>query len=103
MNRRAAEDRAILAPAGPVTLRLGHRLCRVEGQVRGIARVIRDERDCAEVLQQITAARRALDEVALALFEAHVRRQVTASAHGTHESDVVADIMAPVSRLVRSR
>lgn len=86
-----------------MTLRLGHRLCRVEGQVRGIARTIRDERDCAEVLQQITAARRALDEVALALLEDHVRRHVGVPDGGAGERDLVAEVMAPVSRFQRSR
>ena len=94
----------VVAPREPLTtLRLTLRLSRVEGQIRGIARMLGEDRDCAEILQQLTAARRALDEVALALLEAHVRRHMDVPDAGAGERDVAAEVMAPVSRLVRSR
>jgi DNA-binding FrmR family transcriptional regulator len=44
------------------------RLRRVEGQVKGVQRMLEEERDCAEIIQQIAAARSALDRVALDLI-----------------------------------
>ena len=52
------------------------RLRRVEGQVRGIAGMVEDERYCIDVLQQISAAQAALDKVAIALVNDHVRHCV---------------------------
>lgn len=107
MSRHADEGAPILAPDEPAALRLSHRLCRVEGQVRGIGRMICNKRGCTEVLQQLAAAQRALDEVALALLEAEVRRHVAALAAGPWKpesmEDIVPQVMAAVSRLVRSR
>jgi DNA-binding FrmR family transcriptional regulator len=50
------------------------RLARVEGQVRGISRMVEDERYCIDVVTQINAVRAALDKIALGLVDAHVRR-----------------------------
>jgi len=52
------------------------RLRKVEGQVRGIARMVEDDRYCIEVLTQVSAVTRALHEVALGLLDDHVRHCV---------------------------
>jgi DNA-binding FrmR family transcriptional regulator len=49
------------------------RLARVEGQVRGVSRMVEDERYCIEIVTQINAARAALDKIALGLVDDHVR------------------------------
>jgi DNA-binding FrmR family transcriptional regulator len=49
------------------------RLARVEGQVRGVSRMIDEERYCIDVVTQINAARAALDKIALGLVDDHVR------------------------------
>ena len=53
----------------------GHlaRLARIEGQIRGVTRMVEDDRYCIEVLTQISAINRALQEVALGLLDDHVR------------------------------
>ncbi|MFF4548427.1 metal-sensitive transcriptional regulator [Streptomyces sp. NPDC001435] len=56
------------------------RLNKIEGQIRGISRMVTDDRYCIDVLTQITAARRALQEVALGLLDDHVRGCVTNAA-----------------------
>ncbi|MFB7171905.1 metal-sensitive transcriptional regulator [Streptomyces sp. NPDC056254] len=56
------------------------RLHKVEGQVRGIARMVDDDRYCLDVLTQISAVNRALQEVALGLLDDHVRHCVTDAA-----------------------
>lgn len=48
------------------------RLSRVEGQIRGIRRMIQEPRLCIEILQQLSAAEAALNRVSLAIFRAHV-------------------------------
>jgi CsoR family transcriptional regulator, copper-sensing transcriptional repressor len=52
------------------------RLRKVEGQVRGIAKMVDDDRYCIEVLTQVSAVTRALQEVALGLLDDHVRHCV---------------------------
>ncbi len=49
------------------------RLARIEGQVRGIARMVDDERYCIDVLTQIGAIQAALDKVSLGLLDGHAR------------------------------
>jgi CsoR family transcriptional regulator, copper-sensing transcriptional repressor len=49
------------------------RLAHVEGQVRGVARMVEDDRYCIDVVTQINAARAALDKIALGLVDHHVR------------------------------
>ncbi|WAZ26657.1 metal-sensitive transcriptional regulator [Streptomyces cinnabarinus] len=56
------------------------RLSKIEGQIRGISRMVTGDRYCIDVLTQITAASRALQEVALSLLDDHVRGCVTGAA-----------------------
>jgi len=56
----------------PATLHLIHRLHRIEGQVRGIAKMVERDAYCIDVLTQVSAASRALQGVALALLEDHM-------------------------------
>jgi CsoR family transcriptional regulator, copper-sensing transcriptional repressor len=56
------------------------RLRKVEGQVRGIARMVGDDRYCIDVLTQVSAVTRALQEVALGLLDDHVRHCVLDAA-----------------------
>jgi len=60
------------------------RIRRIEGQVSGIRKMIAEERDCLEVLQQITAVRRALESLALVILEAHIREHLV---HALDEED----------------
>ena len=78
------------------------RLRRVEGQVRGIAGMVEDERYCIDVLQQISAAQAALDKAALALVEDHTRHCVLGAAPENQE-EMRAELMTALSRLVGRR
>lgn len=75
------------------------RVNRVEGQVRGVARMIEDDRYCIDVLQQITAAQAALDRVALALVDDHVRHCVMDAAPGDRDAKA-EELMTALGRLV---
>ncbi|KOT89964.1 hypothetical protein ADK86_27805 [Streptomyces sp. NRRL F-5755] len=56
------------------------RLHKVEGQIRGVTRMVADDRYCIDVLTQIGAVTHALQEVALSLLDDHVRHCVTDAA-----------------------
>jgi CsoR family transcriptional regulator, copper-sensing transcriptional repressor len=78
------------------------RLSRVEGQVRGIARMVEDDRYCIDVLTQLAAARAALDKVGLEVIGEHVRHCVVHAPEG--ERDARADeLTAALGRFVGSR
>ena len=77
------------------------RLARVEGQVRGIARMVEDDRYCIDVLTQINAVRAALDKVALGLLDGHARHCLTGGGGGPVDPDAqVAELMGAVGRML---
>jgi DNA-binding FrmR family transcriptional regulator len=77
------------------------RLARIEGQVRGIARMVEDDRYCIDVLTQISAVRKAVDAVALELVDDHVRHCI-ADSSGAERAARTDELMAAVGRLVKS-
>jgi len=79
------------------------RLRRIEGQVRGLQRMVEEETYCIDVLTQVSATTKALQAVALRLLEdhlAHCVRDAVASGDGADEKLVEAS--AAIARLVRS-
>jgi DNA-binding FrmR family transcriptional regulator len=64
---------------------LVRRLRRIEGQVRGIIRMIEGNRDCAEIVTQLAAASRALDRAGFRLLSSSLRQCLTATANGQAE------------------
>jgi CsoR family transcriptional regulator, copper-sensing transcriptional repressor len=76
------------------------RLRRIEGQVRGVERMVEEERYCVDVLTQITAIEAALDKVALGLLEDHARNCVIGGAEGRRE-ERTTELMGAVNRLLR--
>jgi CsoR family transcriptional regulator, copper-sensing transcriptional repressor len=77
------------------------RLRRVEGQVRGIERMVEDERYCIDVLTQISAVQAALDKVALGLLDQHARHCVIEGNAPGEPEDLTDELMAAVGRLMR--
>lgn len=75
------------------------RLARVEGQVRGITRMVEEDRYCIDVLTQISAIQAALDKVALGLLDDHANHCVIGAADDHQEK--TAELMAAVGRLMR--
>jgi DNA-binding FrmR family transcriptional regulator len=57
------------------------RLRKIEGQIRGIARMVEDDRYCIDVLTQVSAATRALQQVAFGLLDSHLRHCLLGAAH----------------------
>ena len=79
------------------------RLRRVEGQVRGLQRMVEEDTYCIDVLTQVSAAKKALDAVSLALMEDHVRHCVRdAAADGSTEviDAKLDEVLSVVKRLM---
>lgn len=79
------------------------RLRKIEGQVRGLQRMIEDDRWCADVVVQVGSATRALQEVAVGLLADHLRHCVTASAQsgGTDAQARLDEVAATIRQVVR--
>jgi DNA-binding FrmR family transcriptional regulator len=80
------------------------RLKKVEGQVRGIHKMIEDDRYCIDVLQQISAATRALQGVALHLLDEHMAHCVVnaVKAGGAEKDAKLREASMAIARLVKS-
>jgi CsoR family transcriptional regulator, copper-sensing transcriptional repressor len=76
------------------------RLARVEGQVRGVSRMVEEERYCIEVLTQIQAAEAALNGIALGLLDEHVRNCMQ-QGNAKQRAEKAGEMMDAVGRLVR--
>ena len=76
------------------------RLNRVEGQVRGVARMVEDDRYCIDVITQISAIQAALDKVALGLLDGHAHHCVI-GASAEDRDEKTEELMAAVGRLMR--
>src|SRR5437763_2671004 len=77
---------------------LTKRLRRIEGQVRGIEKMVDEDRYCIDVLTQISAVQAALDKVALGLLDGHARHCVVGGPEELQD-DRTAELMAAVGRL----
>lgn len=76
------------------------RLRRIEGQVRGLQKMVDNDEYCIDILTQITASSNALKKVAVRLLDDHIRHCLT---HGTEKDrDMVAEATAAIERLVKS-
>ena len=77
------------------------RLNRVEGQVRGIAQMIQDDRYCVDVLTQVAAIQSALDAVGLQLLADHTRGCVANAVNADKGEQAITELMAAVRRFAR--
>jgi CsoR family transcriptional regulator, copper-sensing transcriptional repressor len=88
---------------GSVKPNLAARLARIEGQVRGIRRMVENDEYCIDVVTQLNAARRALESVGLVLLEAHTKgcvREALTSDSGEGDAKV-DELAAAVTRFMR--
>jgi len=83
---------------------LQKRLRRVEGQVRGLQRMVEEDRYCIDILEQVSAATKALQAVALELLDDHLAHCVAdaVAAGGNQAEDKLVEASAAIARLVRS-
>ena len=76
------------------------RLARIEGQVRGISKMVDEDRYCIDILTQISAIQGALDKVALGLLDGHAHTCVI-GAEPERQDERTEEMMAAVGRLLR--
>jgi CsoR family transcriptional regulator, copper-sensing transcriptional repressor len=82
------------------------RLHRIEGQVRGIERMVEDNRYCIDILTQIAAVNTALESLAFKILDEHVRHCVAGALTSGDEADAVAkteELLQAVQRFARTR
>jgi CsoR family transcriptional regulator, copper-sensing transcriptional repressor len=76
------------------------RLKRIEGQTRGVQKMVDEDRYCIDVLTQISAIQAALDKVALGLLDDHVKHCVVGGAGPGTQEELTDEMMAAVGRLL---
>jgi DNA-binding FrmR family transcriptional regulator len=78
------------------------RLRRIEGQVRGLQRMVEEDRYCIDVLTQVRAVTSALESMSLLLLEDHVRHCVADAIRAGDGAEKVEELNAAIERLVRT-
>ena len=78
-----------------------NRLRRIEGQVRGVQKMVEEDRYCIDIVTQINAVRAALDKIALGLLDGHARHCLLGECEGPDEPDEqVNELMGAVGRML---
>ena len=95
-NPDCGSQKSVTQPDKPALLK---RMARLEGQVRGIAGMINDDRYCVDVLTQIAAARSALDAVAQQLLENHLKGCVSRAVQAGDSKEAITEVMALLKKM----
>lgn len=77
------------------------RLKRIEGQIKGIQKMVDEERYCIDIINQITAVHNALDSVALRVMKRHIESCVTDAIKSADGKTKVNELMDTVERFIR--
>ncbi len=77
------------------------RLRRIEGQIRGIGRMVESGRYCIDIIQQLTAARRALDQATLKVMKGHINGCVSEAIRRQDGERKIAELMDTIHRFVK--
>lgn len=77
------------------------RMRKIEGQARGIQRMIEEDRYCPDIMQQLTALSHAADEVALLLLQDHIGGCVAEAIRGERGESMIRELMGVIRRAVR--
>ncbi len=78
------------------------RMRRIEGQARGIQKMIEEDRYCPEIIQQLTAVSKAVREVSLLLLQDHVEGCVADAIQHDHGEETVKELIAVIRRAMRT-
>ena len=77
------------------------RLKRIEGQIRGIARMVDDGRYCIDIIQQLTAAKKALEQATLQVMRGHIDSCVSTAIVKREGTEKVDELMQAIHRFVK--
>ncbi len=78
------------------------RMGRIEGQARGIRKMIEEDRYCPEIIQQLTALSRASGEVSLLLLQDHIQGCVTDAIQHGHGEEMIRELISVIRRGLRT-
>ena len=78
------------------------RLKRIEGQIRGVQKMVDEDRYCIDVLTQVSAAKAALDAVALVLLQDHTEHCVAEAIRSGNGAEKIRELNDAVERLVKA-
>ncbi len=77
------------------------RLKRIEGQVKGVQRMVENEKYCIDIVNQVNAARRALDQVALMVMKRHVESCVAEAIKVGKQTKKIDELMDTINKFVK--
>jgi DNA-binding FrmR family transcriptional regulator len=77
------------------------RLSKIEGQIRGISKMIKDDKYCIDIIDQITATRRALDKVAMIILKKHINSCVTNAIKADKSDDIVEELINVIDKYIK--
>ena len=92
---------AVVARAAPRKETLGKRVARIEGQIRGIGRMIDEDRYCIDILTQLAAVQSALDALGLELLEHHLHGCVQHAVRSGDGAHAIDEALAVIRRFAR--
>lgn len=78
------------------------RLKRIEGQVRGVQRMIEEEANCEDILNQITAVKAAINQVGLLIFEEHAYECIAQAMDEGNREEAFQDVVRMMGRLIKN-
>ncbi|MBT9148658.1 MAG: metal-sensitive transcriptional regulator [Dehalococcoidia bacterium] len=77
------------------------RMRKIEGQARGIQRMIEDDRYCIDIVQQLTALSAAVDEVSLLIMESHIEGCVADAIRDQHGEGHIKELMGTIRKALK--
>jgi len=87
-------------PVPPTQHDVLKRLARIEGQVKGLQRMVAERRYCIDVIQQVSAAKRALEQVALLMLQRHIDACVSEAIRSRGGKRKISELMATIQRFI---
>ncbi len=101
-SRKAAGDPAAVAPVvRPDKSALAKRVNRIDGQVRGIGKMIDEDRYCIDILTQLSAVQSALDSLAVQLLEHHLHGCVQHAVKSGQGDQAIAEAIGVIRRFAK--
>ncbi|MBO0780417.1 MAG: metal-sensitive transcriptional regulator [Ktedonobacteraceae bacterium] len=91
-----------MAASGELKQKLLARLRRIEGQTRGLQRMVDEDKYCVDIMTQIAGVRAALDQVSLLLMENHLHHCVTDAIQEGNGDEKISEIMQVVKHYTRA-
>jgi len=77
------------------------RLRKIEGQVEGIQRMVEKERYCIDIINQVSAAQRALDQVSLKVMKRHIESCVTDAIKSNGGGPIIGELMETIYKFIK--